>query len=168
MFERRRQSSKNTVIVIFPSLSPWPKCYGRIPRLVAFDLSTITWFVNIHLRSFFAMNTWFALTRAIMDRGLCTGNSADWPRACSTKRNPTQIAWFMGPIWGPPGSCQPQMGPMLAPWTLLSGKLRAMLTDKNLLTYWLTIFWTLGTKLQCNLNLDVHQSIRKRPSICCQ
>ena len=23
--------------------------------------------------------------------------------------------------WGPPGSCQPQMGPMLTPWTLLSG-----------------------------------------------
>ena len=32
-----------------------------------------------------------------------------------------QIAKFMGPTWGPPGSCQPQMGPMLAPWTLLSG-----------------------------------------------
>ena len=28
---------------------------------------------------------------------------------------------FMGPTWDPPGSCQPQMGPMLAPWTLLSG-----------------------------------------------
>ena len=27
----------------------------------------------------------------------------------------------MGPTWGPPGSCRPQMGPMLAPWTLLSG-----------------------------------------------
>ena len=27
----------------------------------------------------------------------------------------------MGPSWGPPGSCQPQMGPILAPWTLLSG-----------------------------------------------
>ena len=26
-----------------------------------------------------------------------------------------------GPTWGPPGSCRPQMGPMLAPWTLLSG-----------------------------------------------
>ena len=26
----------------------------------------------------------------------------------------------MGPTWGPAGSCQPQMGPMLAPWTLLS------------------------------------------------
>ena len=27
----------------------------------------------------------------------------------------------MGPTWGPPGSSQPQMGPMLAPWTLLLG-----------------------------------------------
>ena len=26
----------------------------------------------------------------------------------------------MGPTWGPPGSCRPQMGPMLAPWTVLS------------------------------------------------
>ena len=33
----------------------------------------------------------------------------------------TQIAKFMGPTWGPPGSCQPQMGPMLVPWTFLSG-----------------------------------------------
>ena len=33
----------------------------------------------------------------------------------------TQIARFMGPTWGPPGSCWPQMGPMLAPWTSLSG-----------------------------------------------
>ena len=28
---------------------------------------------------------------------------------------------FMGPTWDPPGSCRPQMGLMLAPWTLLSG-----------------------------------------------
>ena len=33
----------------------------------------------------------------------------------------TQIAKLMGPTWGPPGSCRPQMGPMLVPWTLLSG-----------------------------------------------
>ena len=32
-----------------------------------------------------------------------------------------QIARFMGPTWGPPGSGHPQVGPMLAPWTLLSG-----------------------------------------------
>ena len=28
---------------------------------------------------------------------------------------------FMGPKWGPPGSCRPQMDLMLAPWTLLPG-----------------------------------------------
>ena len=33
----------------------------------------------------------------------------------------TRIARFMGPIWGPPGSCPPQVGSMLTPWTLLSG-----------------------------------------------
>ena len=34
---------------------------------------------------------------------------------------PSQTANVMGPIWGPPGSCRPQMGPMLPSWTLLSG-----------------------------------------------
>ena len=33
----------------------------------------------------------------------------------------SQIAKFMGPTWGPPESCWPQVDPMLAPWTLLSG-----------------------------------------------
>ena len=33
----------------------------------------------------------------------------------------SQIAKFMGQTWGPPGSCRPQKGPMLAPWILLSG-----------------------------------------------
>ena len=32
----------------------------------------------------------------------------------------SQIAKLMGPTWGPHGSCRPQMGPMLAPWNLLS------------------------------------------------
>ena len=35
----------------------------------------------------------------------------------------SRIAKCMGPTWGPPGSCRPQMGPMLVPWTLLSGDL---------------------------------------------
>ena len=34
---------------------------------------------------------------------------------------PTQKARFMWPTWGPPGFCRPQVGPMLVPWTLLSG-----------------------------------------------
>ena len=33
----------------------------------------------------------------------------------------SQIAKFMGPTWAPPGPYRPQMSPMLAPWTLLSG-----------------------------------------------
>ena len=32
-----------------------------------------------------------------------------------------KIPKFMGPTWGPPGYSGPKMGPMLAPWTLLSG-----------------------------------------------
>ena len=30
------------------------------------------------------------------------------------------IARFTGPTWGPPGAARTQVGPMLAPWTLLS------------------------------------------------
>ena len=36
-------------------------------------------------------------------------------------RNSTQIAKFLGPTWGLPWSCRFQMGPMLAPLTLLLG-----------------------------------------------
>ena len=34
---------------------------------------------------------------------------------------PSQMAKFMRPTCGPPGACRFQVGPMLAPWTLLSG-----------------------------------------------
>ena len=34
---------------------------------------------------------------------------------------PTLIARFMGPKWGPSRADKAQVGPMLAPWTLLSG-----------------------------------------------
>ena len=46
-----------------------------------------------------------------------------FPFASFNVSNSSQIARSLGPIWGPPGSCWPQMGPMLAPWTLLSGVL---------------------------------------------
>ena len=35
----------------------------------------------------------------------------------------TQIARFMGSTWGSPGSCRPQMDPMMVPWSLLSRKI---------------------------------------------
>ena len=49
----------------------------------------------------------------------------------------TQIAKFMGPTWAPTWVLQPQMGPMLDSWTLLSGKmgniiqLNAIVTQPN-------------------------------------
>ena len=39
----------------------------------------------------------------------------------SVLRNTSLIARFMGPKWGPSGADRTQVGPMLAPWTLLSG-----------------------------------------------
>ena len=39
----------------------------------------------------------------------------------------TPIARFMGPTWGPSGADRTQVGPMLAPWTLLSGELQCTL-----------------------------------------
>ena len=47
-------------------------------------------------------------------------NTLELLQSC-TKPSKSQIAKFMEPTWGPPGSCRPQMGPMLASWTLLSG-----------------------------------------------
>ena len=46
----------------------------------------------------------------------------------------TLIARFMGKTWGPSGSDRTQMGPMLAPWTLLSWKVRVtngLVTSKH-------------------------------------
>ena len=48
---------------------------------------------------------------------------------------PTQIAKFMGPTWGPPGSCRPQMGPMFASWTLLSGNILPLNIKKFIRTH---------------------------------
>ena len=45
-----------------------------------------------------------------------SGDTMSW-----SMRKTYKIAKFMGSTWGPPGSCRPQMGPMLAPWVLLSG-----------------------------------------------
>ena len=53
----------------------------------------------------------------------------------------SQIASFMGPIWGPPGSCRPQMGPMLAPRTLLSGYALAIRNPDEIVTGGSSFVW---------------------------
>ena len=66
----------------------------------------------------------------------------------------TQIARFIGPTWGPPGPCRPQM---LAPWTLLSGNV-----DVTSITcfhywdqYWLSVIESLRNTIQLNLTLEI-------------
>ena len=44
---------------------------------------------------------------------------------------PTLIARFMGPTCGPSRVDRTQVGPMLAPWTLLSGKITGRLGNKE-------------------------------------
>ena len=52
----------------------------------------------------------------------------------------TLIARFMGPTWGPSGADRTQVGPMLAPWTLLSGQC------------WNIVDLTIRNKFQWNLH----------------
>ena len=40
---------------------------------------------------------------------------------CSQVITQQTHGWFDGPTWGPSGADSTQVGPMLAPWTLLSG-----------------------------------------------
>ena len=53
----------------------------------------------------------------------------------------SQIANFMGPTRGPPGSCRPQMGPMLSPWTLQSGLLSARTMGRYPWQNYFNNFW---------------------------
>ena len=65
----------------------------------------------------------------------------------------TLITKFMGPTWGPSETDRAQVGPMLAPWTLLSGKHKNSLSlnithwgqDKSVailqMTVWNTFSW---------------------------
>ena len=87
----------------------------------------------------------------------------------------TQIAKFMGPKWGPPGSCRPLMGPMLAPWTLLSGKaFEAKFLTFHIYLYLLTYSNTVCWVILCNIwhywrssLRDIFNSERKRcPRAC--
>ena len=43
-----------------------------------------------------------------------------WDHHCRCLYMSSMRARIMGPTWGPAGADRPQMGPMLAPWTLLS------------------------------------------------
>ena len=65
-------------------------------------------------------------TEAIDSIGVRAGETHPRKDKLELLEMPTQIAKFMGPTWGPPGSCRPHMGPMLATRTLLLGNVQEM------------------------------------------
>ena len=63
----------------------------------------------------------------------------------------TLIARFMGPTWGPSGAGRTQVGPMLVPWTLLSGQSYYKGISITSSTNWhLSVNPTCVTKLMCS------------------
>ena len=78
------------------------------------QIATVSFYINWHLKMSSAKR-----------RPFCPDPISSWlmHTHIAKKKYPTKLAntsnWhlFMGPTWGPPGSCRPQMGPMLAPWT---------------------------------------------------
>ena len=88
----------------------------------------------------------------------------------------TLIARFMGPTWGPSGADRTQMGPMLAPWTLLSGyscqqqwycsasvgisntKMSKSPHTEQTIQYWLISFYSLSYDLSQSIHLPVFQN----------
>ena len=61
-----------------------------------------------------------------------------------------QIARFMGPTWGPSGANRTQVGPMLAPWTSLSGTILGV--------YEVLVFCGILGTCQCGLMQDCSNS----------
>ena len=62
------------------------------------------------------LHRWFTAQRYVLF--ICTEY---WQRWFIVNMNNDPDSKIYGANMGPPGSCRPQMGPMVAPWTLLSG-----------------------------------------------
>ena len=87
------------------------------------------------------------------------------------KSNLPQISKFMGPTWGQHGSCRPQMGPILAPWTLLSGRLAVAKLRKHLQVRCTSYFWVLRSfKISTNILFQTRATTNAwiRISICAE
>ena len=62
----------------------------------------------------------------------------------SPKANSTGNPWYQG-SWGPSGAYRTQVGPILAPWTLLSGMLMKVITTMHLnITHYKSKSYSLG------------------------
>ena len=69
----------------------------------------------------------------------------------------TLIARFMGPTWGPSGADRTQVGPMWAPWTLLSGYIHVILPPlqdyRNMMISWHETHYVITYRNQNNCRI---------------
>ena len=72
---------------------------------------------------------------------------------------------YMGSTWGPPGSC-PQMGPMLAPCTLLSGMFSSTVSLRNLTVTHGGEAWTISRASVIQLTHDWNNLYMLRVRMC--
>ena len=95
-----------------------------------------------------------------------------WLKPCSVtifSHKASQTAKFMGPTWGPPGPCRPQMGPMLAPWTLLSSLYSiqgSAISQLNVTKHVLSQWQSKGSAKWENITMPVsiyHVCVRSKP-----
>ena len=104
--------------------------------LVAWQHQTITWtsidisskvFCGIHsaVLQELLLNLIHDMCSDITLQIINISNRGQWVNAgwCMFYSYDNLIARFMGPTWGPSRADRTQVGPMLAPWTLLSGYL---------------------------------------------
>ena len=77
----------------------------------------------------------------------------------------TQITRFTWPTWGPPGSCRPQVGPKLAPWTLLSGY-RWLVWSHSLWLYSSNLYLHIACTWFVNIIINSYGLINSHVQIC--
>ena len=86
-----------------------------------YEVSTLN---SIHVSKRGPRRQWIKCTDSFI-----SPQNVDIPRVACWHRH-SLIARFMGPTWGPSRAERTQVGPMLAPWTLLSGLLSSFFAAK--------------------------------------
>ena len=100
----------------------YPVCHNRICQKDCIDIEMEPgWLLRSNQYLLLMSATSVIMWGSLQSDGIKTEL---WTAAHFTQvfhHNPSLIARFMGPTWGPSGADRTQVGPMLAPWILLSG-----------------------------------------------
>ena len=114
-----------TVDSLFIHLQPWGSSRAS---------SCYCWFPVYSSSAMSLFSSFLVLLLILVETANPTASSVPIIGQCSSKQKIvivySLIARLMGPTWGPSGADRTQVGPMLAPWTLLSGLLLHQFSPK--------------------------------------